>query len=171
MDPPFSRQLNCRDIWPVQQQFLCGFGAKKDRAKNGVSKRGGGRGEGRKLQPPPPSPPASFIFWLLCHYSWGQNRKSHSLVFVCFVTSGKCLLGTGQLTKPHLNPPLMKIIRRCPLQEALTVFCKSHGQNFYLTFILLSNSISLKRESGGLIFEVPVFNFYKAPSFVQTMAN
>lgn len=87
MDPPLSRQLNLQGPLAFVATVSVFFGAKKDCAKNGVSKRGGVRGEGRKLQAP-----SSFILWLLCHYSCGQ--KSHSLVFLYFVTSWKCLLGT-----------------------------------------------------------------------------
>jgi len=46
------------------------FGAKKDRAKNGVSKRGGGRGEGRKLQAPPLS---FFGYCAIIHVAKTEN--------------------------------------------------------------------------------------------------
>ena len=46
----------------------------KDRAKNGASKR------------------ATFIFWLLFHFSRGQNRESRSSVFLCSETKRKRLL-------------------------------------------------------------------------------
>ena len=47
-------------------------------------------GEGVCLQafPSPPSPP-SFIFLLSFHFSRGQNRKSHSSVFLCSETTRK----------------------------------------------------------------------------------
>ena len=44
----------------------------KDRAKNGVSERAG-RGWGSFLPCPTPSP--TFIFWLLFHFSRGQNPR------------------------------------------------------------------------------------------------
>ena len=59
----------------------------KDRAKNGASKRAGGGWEERF-----PSPPPSFIFWLLFHFSLGQNQKSRSSVFLCSETKWECLL-------------------------------------------------------------------------------
>ena len=65
----------------------------KDRAKNGLSKRAGrgwGRKEGNFL--PSPSPPPTFIFWLLSHFSRGQNRKSRSSVFLYSETKRKRLL-------------------------------------------------------------------------------
>ena len=65
----------------------------KDCAKNGVSKRAGegwGRKEGNFLPSPPPPP--SFIFWLSFHFSRGQNRKSHSSVFLYCETKRKRLL-------------------------------------------------------------------------------
>ena len=46
----------------------------KDRAKNDASKR------------------ATFIFWLLFHFSRGQNRESRSSVFLCSETKRKRLL-------------------------------------------------------------------------------
>ena len=45
----------------------------KERVKNG---------------PSPPFPP-SFISWLSFHFSRGQNRKSHSSVFLCSETTRK----------------------------------------------------------------------------------
>ena len=65
----------------------------KDRAKNGLSKRAGrgwGRKEGNFL--PSPSPPPTFIFWLLSHFLRGQNRKSRSSVFLYSETKRKRLL-------------------------------------------------------------------------------
>ena len=65
----------------------------KDRAKNGLSKRAGrgwGRKEGNFL--PSPSPSSTFIFWLLSHFSPGQNRKSRSSVFLYSETKRKRLL-------------------------------------------------------------------------------
>ena len=50
----------------------------KDRAKNGVSERAG-RGWGKEETfPSPLPPPPTFIFWLLFHFSRGQNRESRS---------------------------------------------------------------------------------------------
>ena len=65
----------------------------KDRAKNGLSERAGrawGRKEGNFL--PSPSPPPTFIFWLLSHFSRGQNRKSRSSVSLYSETKRKRLL-------------------------------------------------------------------------------
>ena len=65
----------------------------KERAKNGLSKRAGrgwGRKEGNFL--PSPSPPPTFIFWLLSHFLRGQNRKSRSSVFLYSETKRKRLL-------------------------------------------------------------------------------
>ena len=39
-----------------------------------------------------PSPPPTFIFWLLFHFSRGQNRGSRSSVFLCSETKRKRLL-------------------------------------------------------------------------------
>ena len=39
-----------------------------------------------------PSPPPSFIVWLLFHFSRVQNRKPRSLVFLCSETKRKRLL-------------------------------------------------------------------------------
>ena len=39
-----------------------------------------------------PSPPPTFIFWLLFHFSRGQNRESCSSVFLCPETKRKRLL-------------------------------------------------------------------------------
>ena len=50
MDPPLNRQLNLQGPLAFVATVSVFFGAKKDCAKNGVSKRGGVRGEGRKLQ-------------------------------------------------------------------------------------------------------------------------
>ena len=64
----------------------------KDCAKNGVSKRAG-RGWGRKEgNLPSPPPPPTFIFWLVFHFSRGQNRESCSSVFLCSRTKRKRLL-------------------------------------------------------------------------------
>ena len=41
---------------------------------------------------PSPPPPPTFIFWLLFHFSRGQNRESRSSVFLCSETKRKCLL-------------------------------------------------------------------------------
>ena len=65
----------------------------KDRAENGLSKRAGrgwGRKEGNFL--PSPSPPPTFIFWLLSHFLRGQNRKSRSSVFLYSETKRKRFL-------------------------------------------------------------------------------
>ena len=43
--------------------------------------------KGTKLPPPP-----TFTFWLLFHFSRGQNRESGSSVFLCFETKRKRLL-------------------------------------------------------------------------------
>ena len=59
----------------------------KDRAKNGSSKRAG-RGVSFLPAPPPPT----FIFWLLFHFSHGQNRESLSSVFLCSETKRKRLI-------------------------------------------------------------------------------
>ena len=67
----------------------------KDRAKNGLSKRAGtgwGRKEGNFLPSPSPSPSSTFIFWLLSHFSRGQNRKFRSSVFLYSETKRKRLL-------------------------------------------------------------------------------
>ena len=67
----------------------------KDRAKNGLSKRAGrgwGRKEGNFLPFPSPSPSPTFIFWLLSHFSRGQNRKSRSSVFLYSENKRKRLL-------------------------------------------------------------------------------
>ena len=60
----------------------------KDRAKNSASERAGRRRRRRK--PPPPAP--SFIFWLLFHFSRGQNRETRSSVLLCSETKRKRLL-------------------------------------------------------------------------------
>ena len=39
-----------------------------------------------------PPPPPTFIFWLLFHFSRGQNRGSRSSVFLCSETKRKRLL-------------------------------------------------------------------------------
>ena len=39
-----------------------------------------------------PPPPPTFIFWLLFHFSRGQNRESRSSVFLCSDTKRKRLL-------------------------------------------------------------------------------
>ena len=41
---------------------------------------------------PSPPPPPTFIFWLLFHFSRGQNWESHSSVFLCSETERKRLL-------------------------------------------------------------------------------
>ena len=41
---------------------------------------------------PSPPPPPTFIFWLLFHFSRGQNRESRFLVFLCSKTKRKRLL-------------------------------------------------------------------------------
>ena len=41
---------------------------------------------------PSPPPPPTFIFWLLFHFSRGQNRESRSSVFLCSETKRKRLL-------------------------------------------------------------------------------
>ena len=66
----------------------------KDRAKNGSSERAGrgwGRKEGNRFFPSPPLS-LSFIFWLSLHFLRCQNRKSPSLVFLCFETKRKGLV-------------------------------------------------------------------------------
>ena len=67
---------------------------REKRVKNGVSKeRIGGLSASVSFLPSPPSPP-SFIFWLSFHFSRGQNRKSHSSVFLCSETKGNaCYAG------------------------------------------------------------------------------
>ena len=44
---------------------------------------------------PPPPPPPTFIFWLLFHFSRGQNRESRSSVFLCSETKRKRLLSVA----------------------------------------------------------------------------
>ena len=66
----------------------------KDRAKNDASKRARRGGEERKETQrflPSPRPPPTFIFWLLFHFSRGQNWESHSSVFLCSETEQKRL--------------------------------------------------------------------------------
>ena len=58
---------------------------RKDRAKNGASKRAG-RGWGRKVREDPLSLCLSF------HFSSGQNRKFRSSVFLCSETKRKSFL-------------------------------------------------------------------------------
>ena len=47
---------------------------------------------GKKVSFLPLPPPPSFIFWLSCHFSRGQNRKSPSSVFLCSEIKRKRLL-------------------------------------------------------------------------------
>ena len=82
----------------------------KDRAKNGVSKRAGkgwGRKEGNFLPSPPPPP--SFIFWLSFHFSRGQNRKSHSSVFLYSETKWKRLLRRLDFSHTPILPISLRI--------------------------------------------------------------
>ena len=77
----------------------------KDPEKNGASKRAGrgwGRKEGNFNFLPSPPPPPTFTFWLLFHFSRGQNRESRSSVFLCSETKRKRLLrrlGSRDMTK------------------------------------------------------------------------
>ena len=94
----------------------------KDRAKNGVSKRAGtgwGREEGNFLPSPPPPPP--FIFLLSFHFSRGQNRKSHSSVFLYSETKRKRLL--RRLDFSHT--PILPI----SLRTRATEICSSGMKN------------------------------------------
>ena len=82
----------------------------KDCAKNGVSKRAGegwGRKEGNFLPSPPPPP--SFIFWLSFHFSRGQNRKSHSSVFLYSETKWKRLLRRLDFSHTPILPISLRI--------------------------------------------------------------
>ena len=58
----------------------------------------------KRFHPSPPPPP-SFTFWLLFHFSHGQNRKSPSSVFLCSETKRKCLLC-------RLCPPFQTITKQ-----------------------------------------------------------
>ena len=51
-----------------------------------------GEGVGKKGFPSFPFPSPSFIFCLSFHFSRGQNRESHSSVFLCSETARKRLL-------------------------------------------------------------------------------
>ena len=84
----------------------------KERAKNGMSKRAGrgwGRKDGNLLPSPPLPPPSSFIFWLSFHFSRGQNRKSHSSVFLCSETKRKLLLRRLHLSHTPILPMPLRI--------------------------------------------------------------
>ena len=71
-------------FWSIEQGTRV-----KERVKNGASKeRRGGLSASVSFLPSPPSPP-SFIFLLSFHFSRGQNRKSHSSVFLCSETTRK----------------------------------------------------------------------------------
>ena len=67
----------------------------KDRAENGVSERAG-RGP-------------TFIFWLLFHFSLGQNRESRSSVFLCSKTKRKRLLRRLAVDL-HRSKPLISLV-------------------------------------------------------------
>ena len=49
-----------------------------------------------------PSPSPTFIFWLLFHFSRGQNRESRSSVFLCSETKRKRLLRRLVPERTHL---------------------------------------------------------------------
>ena len=55
---------------------------------------------------PSPPPPPTFIFWLLFHFSRGQNSESHSSVFLCSETERNRLLR-------RLKYNIPSVLRRC----------------------------------------------------------
>ena len=101
---------------PAQQAFPCGLGAKNEERESKttrkmaqVKERGGG-GEERKVLPSPPPPP-TFIFWLLFHFSRGQNRESRSPVFLCSETKRKLLLRRLALCRSQKFDNLLSALR------------------------------------------------------------
>ena len=54
--------------------------------ENGVSKRARREWARKEGNVPSPPPPPTFIFWLLFHFSRGQNRESCSSIFLCSET-------------------------------------------------------------------------------------
>ena len=55
---------------------------------------------------PSPPPPPTFIFWLLFHFSRGQNRGSRSSVFLCSETETLAIgnsLSLSQMSNPSCS--------------------------------------------------------------------
>ena len=71
---------------------------------------------------PSPPPPPTFIFWLLFHFSRGQNRESRSSVFLCSETKRKRLLRRlGDRTEVFIwhIPPKTEISETEPARSSL----------------------------------------------------
>ena len=71
-------------IQPAQQAFLCGLGAKNEERESKTARQMAQVKE-------------SVIFWLSFHFSRGQNRESHSSVFLCSETARKRLIRRLQI--------------------------------------------------------------------------
>ena len=106
---------------------------RKDRAKNGASKRAG-KGWGRKVRKDP------FSLCLSFHFSRGQNRKFRSLVFLCSETKRKSFLrwleSSPCLFHPYPRNKRIALIKKIMITNNRQINNTQPNHQHFLSFIL-----------------------------------
>ena len=113
-----------------------------------------------------PPPPPTFIFWLLFHFSRGQNRESRSSVFLCSETETLAIgnsLSLSQMSNPSCSPVNAIAQAKEIPAPILTQFPFSIFSNVFLACVARVSVRFRSKHRGTRVTQANVFwNFKRA---------